>query len=77
VVVPIPDEATGNRIACSVVPRANETLEAKELRAFCTERLPGYMVPEHIEILGSLPRTSTGKADRQALLAKWQARKLT
>jgi amino acid adenylation domain-containing protein len=77
VVVAIPDEAMGNRIACSVVPRASETLEVKHLKTFCTERLPGYMVPEHIEILGSLPRTSTGKADRQALLKKWQARKLT
>jgi amino acid adenylation domain-containing protein len=75
IVVAIPDDKMGNRIVISVVPRSSEALEPKDLRTFCTERLPSYMVPEQIEVLDSLPRTSTGKADRQALLATWQKRK--
>lgn len=74
VVVAIPDKRTGNRIVCSVVPRSGQGLDPKDLRTFCGEHLPGYMVPEQIEIIGTLPRTSTGKADRQMLLAKWQER---
>ena len=77
VVVAIPDEQMGNRIASSVVPRSGLDLEPKDLRSFCTERLPSYMVPEHLEIVDELPRTSTGKADRQALLTRWQQRKHT
>jgi amino acid adenylation domain-containing protein len=76
VVVAIPDDKMGNRIVSSVVPRSGQTLEARDLRSFCGERLPGYMVPEQFEIVGTLPRTSTGKADRQALLAEWKKRKL-
>lgn len=73
-VVAIPDEKMGNRLASSVVPRSGRVLEIKDLRSFCTERLPGYMVPEHLEVVDELPRTSTGKADRQALLTNWQQR---
>ena len=74
VVVAIPDEKTGNRLASSVVPSSGRVIELKDLRSFCAERLPGYMVPEYLEIVDALPRTSTGKADRQALHANWQQR---
>lgn len=77
VVVAIPDEQMGNRIVSSVVPRSSQVIQTEDLRSFCKERLPSYMVPEQIEILGSLPRTSTGKVDRQALLTSWQKRKFT
>lgn len=72
VVVPLPDDATGNRLFATVVPRAGQALEAGDLRAHCIEHLPGYMIPEQFEIVGGLPRTSTGKADRQAILANWR-----
>ena len=76
VVVAIPDEQSGNRLAASVVARSGCTLEVKELRAFCAERLPVYMVPEFIEVIDAMPRTSTGKADRSTLSAEWRKRKL-
>jgi acyl-coenzyme A synthetase/AMP-(fatty) acid ligase len=42
-----------------------------ELRRFVGERLPSYMVPEHIEVGVPWPLTSTGKIDRRALAAAW------
>ncbi|MES1240935.1 MAG: non-ribosomal peptide synthase/polyketide synthase [Acidobacteriota bacterium] len=40
-----------------------------EVRAWLRERLPDYMVPSRIVLLETLPRTSSGKIDRRALLA--------
>jgi len=68
VVVPIPDEVIGNRIAAFVVVR-DAALTADELARFCGTLLPKYMVPETFQFLPRLPKTSTGKVDRQALLA--------
>jgi acyl-coenzyme A synthetase/AMP-(fatty) acid ligase len=42
-----------------------------ELRRFVGERLPSYMVPEHIEVGVQWLLTSTGKIDRRALAAAW------
>ena len=42
------------------------TLSAR-LRERLRERLPGYMLPQHIELLDSLPKTPNGKIDRKAL----------
>jgi amino acid adenylation domain-containing protein len=77
VVVPIPDERAGNRIVSTVVSRSGQVIDSSALRSFCGERLPGYMVPEQIEIVEALPRTSTGKADRKMLLDQWQKRNAT
>ncbi|UQA62186.1 AMP-binding protein [Polyangium aurulentum] len=39
----------------------------RDLRMYLAERLPPYMVPERITLLGDLPRTTTGKIDYAAL----------
>jgi amino acid adenylation domain-containing protein len=38
-----------------------------ELRAYLRERLPGYLVPGHIELLPALPTGATGKVDHDQL----------
>lgn len=45
----------------------NATVTPKELEAFCGRHVPKYMVPESISFLDSMPKTSSGKIDRQAL----------
>ncbi len=42
-----------------------------QLRGFCAQRLPVYMVPQRIEVHSSLPLTSTGKVDRRILEREW------
>jgi len=68
-VVAIPDDLLGNRIRAYVVPAEGSALTPKELETFCVGQLPKYMVPERIEFRDVLPKTSSGKTDRVALLA--------
>jgi D-alanine--poly(phosphoribitol) ligase subunit 1 len=46
-----------------------DTLDVAALKGFLRTRLPEYMVPNHIERIGEIPLTPTGKADRKALPA--------
>ncbi|WP_405754214.1 amino acid adenylation domain-containing protein [Streptomyces sp. NBC_01411] len=48
---------------------ADGALSTAALRAWATERLPGYMVPASYLLLGTLPLTPHGKLDRAALPA--------
>jgi amino acid adenylation domain-containing protein len=67
-VVAVPDELVGTRLRAYAVLRGD--VADGELARFCAARLPPYMIPESIVARGSLPRTSTGKVDRRALLDK-------
>jgi iturin family lipopeptide synthetase A len=40
-----------------------------EMKGFCIEHLPAYMVPDKFYFPESLPKTSTDKIDYQRLLA--------
>jgi amino acid adenylation domain-containing protein len=64
-VIALPDELITNRIKAYVAVR--DGVDTRELIRFCAERIPKYMIPERFEILDGLPKTSTGKIDRQAL----------
>jgi amino acid adenylation domain-containing protein len=64
-VAAIPDPLVTNRIKAWVVVR--DGVDERDLVRFCGERIPHYMIPEEIELRESLPQTSTGKVDRQAL----------
>ena len=62
----IPDELITNRIVAHI--SANVEIDVREVTAFCGGLIQRYMVPETIIVEVSLPKTSTGKLDRQALL---------
>lgn len=68
-VIAIPDDLLGNRLRAYAVLADGATLTGKELESFCAGHVPKYMVPERIEICSELPKTSTGKVDRTALIA--------
>ncbi len=68
VALAIPDEAIGNAIRAIVTVDDGNSINATELKRHCAEKLPPYMVPEEIEFCDTLPRTGTGKIDRQRLL---------
>ncbi|MEV5412193.1 non-ribosomal peptide synthase/polyketide synthase [Thermopolyspora sp. NPDC052614] len=48
-------------------PAAGDDLTADELRRWCAERLPEYMVPAVVMVLPAFPLTPNGKVDRRAL----------
>jgi amino acid adenylation domain-containing protein len=69
-VAAIPDDLITNRIKAYVILNNNSDVSSKELRQFCLERIPHYMVPEAIEFLKTLPKTSTGKINKTLLTVK-------
>jgi len=69
-VIPIPDELITNKIKAFVVLQKGKTLEPADIRGFCSEKLPHYMVPEIVEFRDDLPKTSTGKINKPALVAE-------
>ena len=62
-VIGIPDEVLGQSIKAFVVPADGQSPTPAELLEFCAARMPNYMVPKAVEIVGSLPKTSSGKVD--------------
>jgi amino acid adenylation domain-containing protein len=67
VIIPIPDELIGNRIAAIVVPVREGAIRKGDVVKYCATRLAKYMIPEIIEFRNSLPMTSSGKVDRKGL----------
>lgn len=70
-VVAAPDELGGHRLVASAQRRPGSGLSVVALRQHCAERMHRGAVPAvvHLDDL-PLPRTATGKVDRQALLAR-------
>jgi acyl-CoA synthetase (AMP-forming)/AMP-acid ligase II len=69
----IPDEYIGNRIKALIVLFKPELTSQVDLKKYCAERMPRYMIPEEIEFCEILPKTSTGKIDRKVLIHKTKA----
>jgi amino acid adenylation domain-containing protein len=68
-VVALPDDLLGNRLKAYVVIGSNPEVTSNELLAHCKKILPSYMVPESVEFLDQLPKTSTGKINRPQLVS--------
>ena len=65
--IALPDPVIGNRIVSFVSVAKNSSLAGDSVLDYCRSILPAYMVPESVTVRTELPRTSTGKIDRQSL----------
>ncbi len=66
VIVHAPGDA-GARLVGYVVAMPGYTLDPAAVRRSVAERLPGYMVPDVVMVLDTLPLTVNGKVDKAAL----------
>lgn len=73
VVVGLPHPRWSEAITAVVVPRAGETLDEAELVAALKERLDGYKVPKAVLVVDELPKTSTGKIQKNVVRQTYAA----
>jgi hypothetical protein len=69
VVVVREDRPADQRIVAYVRPLPSAELLEQTLREALRDRLPSYMLPQHVIVLGTFPLTPNGKVDRKALPA--------
>ncbi|MBA3341010.1 MAG: amino acid adenylation domain-containing protein [Gemmatimonadaceae bacterium] len=62
-----PDEDSGVRLDAFVVCSIGTRCSVIEMKQFCAENLPMYMVPDRFIFREAFPETSTGKIDYQQL----------
>ena len=67
VVVGLPHERWSEAITAVVVPRPGETLDEAVLLRALRERLDGYKVPKAVIVVDELPKTSTGKIQKNVV----------
>jgi amino acid adenylation domain-containing protein len=66
-VVAVANEENGVQIKAYLSFKDQQNPSRIELKRFCAEKLPNYMIPDFFSFLESLPKTSTNKVDYQKL----------
>jgi acyl-CoA synthetase (AMP-forming)/AMP-acid ligase II len=67
VVVGLPHERWSEAITAVVVPKPGESIDADALTTELKRRLDGYKVPKSVIVVDELPRTSTGKIQKNVV----------
>ncbi len=67
VVVGLPHERWTEAITAVVVPKPGASIDADDLRLRLKDRLDGYKVPKAVIVTDELPRTSTGKIQKNVV----------
>jgi fatty-acyl-CoA synthase len=70
-VIAVPDERWGERPCACVVLRPGSHLDAEALREHLAERVPKWWIPERVEFIDEVPKTSVGKFDKKVLRARF------
>jgi crotonobetaine/carnitine-CoA ligase len=66
-VVGVPDDVSGEEVKACIVPRDGCEIQWTRLVAYCQERLAAAAVPRYFELWESLPKSPTGKIQKQDL----------
>jgi len=69
-VVAIPHERWGERPCACVVRRDGSSLEGQELLEFLGDKVAKWWLPERVEFILEVPKTSVGKFDKKVLRAQ-------
>lgn len=76
-VIGIPDEKWSERPLACVVPANGAEITLDELREFLAERVPKWWIPNDLEIIEEVPKTSVGKFSKKTLRERFAERKAT
>ncbi|WP_293425224.1 class I adenylate-forming enzyme family protein [Phreatobacter sp.] len=66
-VIGVPDDLLGEAVKAFVVMEQGAAIGEAQIRNECRRRLETFMVPKHIDIVSSLPKTDTAKINKRAL----------
>lgn len=67
VAVKATDQGGEDEIKACVVLKAGQRLAPETLLDYCQERMPRFAVPRFVEFLDALPKTATGKLQKEEL----------
>src|SRR4051794_4290212 len=76
-VIGIPDEKWSERPLACVVPDGDAEITLDELKAFLAERVPKWWIPNDLEIIDEVPKTSVGKFSKKTLREQFAERHAT
>jgi amino acid adenylation domain-containing protein len=63
-VIAVPDRVLGSAIKAFVTVRPGAQITSSDVLRHCAAGLEGFMVPKHVEIRDSLPKTESGKISK-------------
>jgi fatty-acyl-CoA synthase len=66
-VIGVPDERWGERPLACVVPEPGADLDGDEVRDFLEGRVAHWWIPERVEFIEEVPKTSVGKFSKKTL----------
>jgi len=69
-VVGVNDEMLGQAIKAFVVPKSAGGVDVMRVKAHCRQRLANYKIPKYVDLVGSLPKTASGKVRRHELVER-------
>ncbi|HEX3566056.1 MAG TPA: class I adenylate-forming enzyme family protein [Acidimicrobiales bacterium] len=67
-VIGVPHETLGQQVKAYLVLKEGHEVSADEVRSFTGAALAGFKVPEHVELVGSLPHNASGKVLKHLLV---------
>ena len=71
-VIGVPDDKWGERPLAAVVLRSGADVTADKLRAFMTEQIPRWQLPERWCFIAEVPKTSVGKFSKRQMREAFQ-----
>jgi fatty-acyl-CoA synthase len=63
-VIGVPDDRYGEELCAWVKLRSGSTLDAEQVRTFCTGKIAHYKIPRYVRVTEEFPMTVTGKVQK-------------
>jgi len=70
-VVGIPDKIWGEEVAAFIVPKEGQEMKQSEIMDYCKTKLADYKCPRMVFFWGELPKTATGKIQKNKIVEKY------